>query len=331
MSRRILFICKTGHGYGSAYQRKSSGLVTSTKLVVDALRSKGVECKLVEAIDNNCIDKLISEYKPDTVVIEALWVVPEKFKELMRLHAVRWFVHLHSNIPFLASEGISIDWISRYYREYGIGVIVNCERALEAMHAMDIDAFLLPNVYERSPVPSRSASCWSTIYVGCFGAIRPMKNQLAQAMAAMQYARSTNRTLEFFINASRVENQGEACLKSIRALFANSEYDSLHEVDWIDHAEFTRLVGVMDISMQCSLSETFNIVTADAVTASVPVVVSPEIGWVSRFNQADPSSVLSIARAMDRVEGNNLLIKWNQRLLRRYSKNALDLWMEWAK
>src|SRR6185437_13120675 len=43
------------------------------------------------------------------------WVVPEKFRVLIPLHPkVRWIVRIHSEIPFLAMEGIAMDWIARY-------------------------------------------------------------------------------------------------------------------------------------------------------------------------------------------------------------------------
>lgn len=332
--RKILFICKTGQLYGEFCQRRSTGLYTSTSFVVKALQSIGVECALVEAQDNNCIDRLVSEYKPDTVIIEALWVVPEKFPILKKLHPrVEWYVRLHSNIPFIAQEGISTDWISRYADE-DIGLIINCERAFEAIVGMvpDADTLYLPNIYleeQKRPILFEKSHF---LRVGCFGAIRPMKNQLMQAMAALEYARDTDRHLSFYINGTRNENGGEPVLKSIRNLFKNNANAALHEVEWMPHEEFASFLHTMiDISMQVSLTETFNVVSADAVTAGIPIVVSPEVLWASRFNKADPHSVESIKRVMARVERNTLLARWNQFLLRRNGLNALAMWAGFAR
>ena len=45
----------------------------------------------------------------------------------------------------------------------------------------------------------------------------------------------------------------------------------------MDHESFIELVKSMDMCLQVSFTETFNIVTADAVANSVPVVVSSEM------------------------------------------------------
>ena len=106
------------------------------------LQDAGVEAALAEAIDNNCIDRLVTEYNPDVVIIEALWVVPEKFDVLKKLHpGVRWIVRLHSDIPFLAGEGIAVEWIYGYAAR-GVEVAFNSPRASE-----DFGALYLPNFY----------------------------------------------------------------------------------------------------------------------------------------------------------------------------------------
>ena len=54
----------------------------------------------------------------------------------------------------------------------------------------------------------------------------------------------------------------------------------------------------VDIGLQVSLSETFNIVAADLVSNNIPVVGSHEISWLSRFFKADPNSSSDIAAAL---------------------------------
>src|ERR1700733_12166807 len=113
--KKILFLCKINECYGFqqySYSRKSSGLFNSTQFVSSALNAAGFNSKVVDVIDNNDIDREVSLFKPDIVVIEALWVVPSKFDVLKKLHPnVHWFVHLHSHIPFLSIEGIAIEWL----------------------------------------------------------------------------------------------------------------------------------------------------------------------------------------------------------------------------
>jgi hypothetical protein len=52
--------------------------------------------------------------------------------------------------------------------------------------------------------------------VACFGAIRPLKNQLMQGVSAIRCAESIHKTLRFHINASRAEQKGDNVLKNLR-------------------------------------------------------------------------------------------------------------------
>lgn len=71
---KILFICKKRSKLSGA----SFGLFNSAKFVAEAL-SKKFETKVVAVVDNNNIDFETHSFKPDIVIIEALWVVPSKF------------------------------------------------------------------------------------------------------------------------------------------------------------------------------------------------------------------------------------------------------------
>jgi hypothetical protein len=76
------------------------------------LVANGVDSTIIEVIDNNGIDREVTKYKPTHVIIEALWVIPSKFEILTKLHPnVKWIIRLHSEIPFLANEGIAMEWM----------------------------------------------------------------------------------------------------------------------------------------------------------------------------------------------------------------------------
>src|SRR6516165_3286534 len=97
---RILFILKhRGFGaygcwnYSDNGGHLSSGLYNSVRFVVDMLNDNDIEAKMVDVIDNNCIDREVTKFKPTHVIIEAFWVVPEKFDILRPLHPkVKWIV-----------------------------------------------------------------------------------------------------------------------------------------------------------------------------------------------------------------------------------------------
>ncbi len=332
---RILFILKTNSNYDFvSYTKKSSGLFNSTRFIVESLCSAGVSAKIIEVVDNNCIDKHVRAFRPDVVVIEALWVVPSKFEVLKRLHPkVSWFIHLHSHMPFLALEGIAMEWI-RAYAEDEIGLIANSPESYDALRCFlpEESIEFLPNVYLGNfRAPRKSDKAKTHIDVGCFGAVRPLKNQLLQALAAIRFAHEVGKPLRFYMNTSRVETGGHPVLKNIRRLFADQPAAELVEVHWCEPEEFLRLLhSKIDIGMQVSLTETFNVVSADYVTAGVPIVVSKEVKWASCWNKAVDDSVDSIVSRMHSVHGNRKLAVWNQWLLADYARRAQADWLAFA-
>ena len=333
---KIQFILKRNEVYSFvSYTRRSSGLWNSTRFIIETLNKiPGIKAEIVEVTDNNDIDREISRFKPDVVVIEALWVVPSKFPILARLHPkVKWYVHLHSHMPFLALEGIAMEWIVAYAKQ-GIGLIANSKESYEALSTIlsRRELLYLPNVYlgEMRRVVNRSEK-EKVIDIGCFGAMRPLKNHLLQALAAIEFARKKGKYLQFHINGSRTETGGEPVLKNLRSLFADGRMGRLIEHPWMEPEEFLDLLhNSIDIGMQVSLTETFNVVSADYVTAGVPVVASKEVSWISRCSQAPDNSVPSILRAMDRAYRSRILPAWNQILLERYSARAQQMWINFC-
>ncbi len=300
--KKVLFILKKRQSSHPNYSSVSSGLLNSAKFVSDMLNKNGIESNLVEVNDNNCIDREVTKYKPTHVIIEALWVVPSKFEVLTKLHPnVKWIIRLHSDISFLANEGIAIDWIYQYTKYPNVIISANDYDTNENFSDLTNRAFLyLPNYYpvgffnKNKPKPFFKKE----LNIGCFGAVRPLKNQLIQAVAAIDYADTYGKKLKFHINVKRIEGKGEPVLKNIRELFKNNPRHELIEYSWLTHDEFIDVVQSMDLGMQVSFTETFNIVTADFVNNNIPVVVSKEIPWVSRLFHANPSKVDSIVRRM---------------------------------
>ncbi len=136
--------------------------------------------------------------------------------------------------------------------------------------------------------------------VGCLGAIRPLKNQLLQAVAALSAARALGKRLRFHVNATRVEGQGRSpsILANLRSLFGHAVNAELVAHPWLPRPDFLSLCRQMDVGMQVSFSETFNIVAADFVTNDIPIVVSPEISWVDSRAQAGPNDATRITAAI---------------------------------
>jgi hypothetical protein len=343
---RVLFICKRRSTYGVSY-----GLLNSCRFLVNALVDMGYEAKVVEVTDNNDIDREVTLYKPTHVFIEALWVVPSKFEELIPLHPqVKWYVRLHSNTPFIANEGMAIDWIVKYLAlgvRYPLFVAPNAELMCSDIdQTYGVHTTYAPNIYQpfqlevesvkakpphpphpeppHPPQPPPPPPCPHTLDIGCFGAIRPLKNQLIQAMAAVTFANKLNRQLTFHINSTRVEQHGQPILRNLEALFATTRH-RLAVHDWLPWNEFIQLVRTMDLGLQVSFSETFDIVAADFVFADVPIVGSKEIPWLSHLYQADCTNMDNIV--------SHLEFAWQGKKFGLHSANRVGLreWNEAAR
>jgi hypothetical protein len=224
-------------------------------------------------------------------------------------------------------------WLMEYAREGHVGLIANSPESYEALRPILCEDILtyLPNVYlsqpRRAVLPAKSSQ---VINIGCFGAIRPLKNQLLQALAAIQFAKEIGKNLNFWVNASRIETGGQPILKNLQQLFDIAGHH-LIELHWCEPEEFLDLLqNHMDIGMQVSLTETFNVVNADYVTAGVPSVVSKEITWASDWNRAADNSLDSMVKALHLVYNNRLLVKWNQHLLLCHSRDAQLKWFNFV-
>ncbi|MCK9429146.1 MAG: glycosyltransferase [Candidatus Omnitrophica bacterium] len=187
-----------------------------------------------------------------------------------------------------------------------------------------------PNYYEidanlRSDRIYHIISNDKILNIGCFGAIRGLKNHLRAAGLALKYATDNGLTLKFHINSERLEGGfvAQNTLKNLRALLG----DSLIEHSWLTHSDFITLCQGMDAVIVTSLSETFNIVAADAISAGIPVIGSDEIPWLSEIFQYAPTNSFLIYTAMMKVLKNPIeswkieyqaLNKWNSATLKFY-------------
>lgn len=334
--KKILFILKKRNIYSNnSYSNIDSGLYNSVIFVNEMLNKNNVDSKVIQVNDNNEIDKYCFQYKPNVVIIEALWVVPEKFEILQKLHPnITWIIRLHSELPFLANEGVAIDWIKGYTKYENVKIGSNSKYLIEALSPLLGRKILyLPNYYHVECFNHYDRiKNYESINVGVFGAIRPLKNTLTQAVAAMNYANSINKKLRLHINSSRVEQKGENVLKNLRALFKDTPH-TLIEHGWLKHKDFTRLVSQMDICLQISLTETYNIVTADAINQNIPVVSTKEIPFVSCLSSVETNK--DVEQIVESIEFNlnfsYITTKVNKFLLWFDSRKSKNSWLKFVK
>lgn len=352
---KILFLLKKNlDSAGYSQEGKCSGLYNSATLLAEELREEyGLKTRVQTVQDGNSVDKELHFYKPNICIIEAIWVTPEKIRELIRIHTkVVFVVRIHSEIPFLSSEGIAIEWIKAYALIPRTIVALNSEDTFNTFKAIGQFPRLnyLPNVYDDIVIPDLNLSRYvrdlisynfrdkkvitldkKIIDIGCFGAIRPIKNQLIQAFAAIELATKYNIKLNFHINGTRTEQGGEAILKNLRNLFAGTPH-SLVEHPWLDRSLFLLLASQMDVGMQVSFNESFNIVAADFVSLGVPVVVSNAIKWMPKALQVSPVDTEEMVRKLEQAFVYSYLFKYLQYYkLDEYNKKAIIEWEKFLK
>ena len=343
---RILFVLKRREDFNATKHTTiglTTGLYNSATFVCDMVREIGHNSRLVVVNDNNDIDREVTAYRPTHCIIEALWVVPSKFDILAKLHPdVKWIIRIHSELPFMANEGVAVSWFGDYLAHDNIVLAPNAPRMMREVETfakllgytdseIKRKVVYLPNSYPQDDYQphkkiNRKAD---TIHIGCFGAIRPLKNHLMQALAAAEFAHSIGKKLAFHVNAGRVEMKGQPVVNNLRGLFEHlyDRGDRMIVHKWTERAEFLKTCRSMDLGMQVTFTETFNIVAADLVTQGVPIITTKEIPWASSWFSADPTDskdiVAKLQRAYDNADWN---VGLNQDALHKYTNNTKRIW-----
>jgi len=192
----------------------------------------------------------------------------------------------------------------------------------------------LPNYYPTEMKSKPYAVEDDVISIGCFGAIRPLKNQLIQAHAALAFAKSINKKLHFHINSNRVEQKGDSVMSNLQGLFEHMAGKGHQMIGhaWTPRDGFLELCASMDIGMQVTFSETFNIVGADVISQGVPLVGSIEIPWAGEHYNANPVDCEDIYNQLIETHTspiNNVI--QHQTSLIKYVETAKETWGQYFK
>lgn len=343
---KILFILKRREDFDPSQHTKEgmqTGLYNSASFVNNMLIAEGIQSKMVLAIDNNCIDRLVKENNPTHVIIEALWVVPTKFHILQKLHPnVKWLIRLHSDTPFLAQEGMAFDWLGDYVSYNNVYITANSPRMLHEVQTYlkliknwseeetNSKIFYLPNYYPQAFQKKQFDMNKEHIDICCFGAVRPLKNHMVQALAAIKFAEQIDRPLNFHINA-RTELNADAVVNNLKFLFQHL-HDRNYQLifhTWTVREDFLKLCRTMDLGLQVSFSETFNIVGADLISQGVPLIGSSEIPWMHKKYYANPVDSEDIAEKLLTTYYNpNENVKLNSKKLSQYVNKTRTQWID---
>jgi len=310
------------------------GLGNNAMHTAKCLKRIGVLCDVVATWDAQTLEQELRARPTVThCIIEAAFVSVDAVVRLLRTFPrVEFVCRCHSQIAFLQVEPGAIELFRRYLvlqdNELNLQVSANSERVCDFIRTgWNGKCLYLPNLYDTERPERHLARVADShkIRVSSFGAIRLMKNHATAAAAAILLARRRGVDLEFYISVNR-EEQGKGVVHSLRNMFAGVHGAALVEHPWCSWGEFRQACAFMDIGFQVSMTETFNITTADAVAEGVPVVVGEAIDWCPphwRASIDDPECIARVA--------NNLLADPNEggigiRFLQKYCAASLDVW-----
>jgi len=277
--------------------------------------------------------------RPTHIVIAAPWLPTLDLQAYLvfRYPDINFAVVCHSNVGFLSPEPQAItnfrqdlDFEQGSLNFKAAGNSRRFVRFIQSSY--ERPCIWLPNLYYLEAKAGTQRHRWTggTIKIGSFGAVRPLKNTLSAAAAALEIAEKLHSDVDFHISVGRVEG-GYTVVRAVEAMLTNSPRVTLVKDEWYQWPRFRSLIRSMHLLMQPSFSESFNMVTADGAAESIPSVVSDAIDWAPDDWKAEVDSPDSIARI-----GRHLLLDEfagaeGFAALERHNAAGLVAWKTWVQ
>ena len=313
------------------------GLGVSATHTAKVLRRQHVKTDVYGVWLSQDVENILNQTPSVThAIIEAPWIGLREMESLLfRFPDVEFIVRSHSQVGFLQVEAGAIQLIRDYALlqdgTLNFSIAGNSTRFCEFMElTYKVRCLYLPNLYDHERVHKhefRAHSPGNLLRVSSFGAIRLLKNHSTAAAAALMLARLRNSDLEFYMNVNR-EEHGNGVLHAIRNLFKGLPWAKLIEVPWQPWGSFRQTVGHMDIALQVSATETFNIVTADACAEGVPSVIGESIDWLPSEWVANIDDANEIALVANNLLSDPRSGKKATHHLERYVDASTKVWID---
>src|ERR1051326_4036722 len=238
------------------------------------------------------------------IVISAPWIPTLELQALtLDYPNIQWAMNCHSNVGFLQADVRGV----QYFRE-----ALALERAAHNSHAagnsplfpawveetFTVPCPWLPNLYylDRHTPTQRTPWHRGVLRIGSFSARRPLKTLLRAAAAALDIGVALRTDLEFWVNSGRAEGGGGTVEQAILALYAGLPQAKVVQQPWQPWPDFRRTVSHMALLIQPSYTESFSMVTADAIAEGVPVVGTDVLYWLPPHWQAPADQAHEVAR-----------------------------------
>lgn len=315
------------------------GLGVSALNTAKVLRENGIQADVWPILNAKELAARLSSTSPQPthVVLNAPWLPTLDLQAFLvfRFTAIQFAVTCHSNAGFLSADPQAI----KNFREdlqleqgaLNFNCAGNAKRFVRFITgSYERPCLWLPNLYYLDSAAPKPRRLWSggTLRIGSFGAVRPLKNTTTAAGAALEIAERLSTNVEFHISVGRIEG-GYTVVRALDAMLDNSPRVKLVKDEWYSWPKFRDLVRHMHLMMQPSFSETFNMVTADGASESIPSVVSDAIDWAPDEWKAEVDDVASVARKglcllRDPEAGSD-----GFRALQEHNAHGLRSWQKW--
>lgn len=249
---------------------------------------------------------------------------------------IQFTTTIHSNAGFLGLDpwamGLLGELVQAEKTLSNFKLSVNSVKFAKVVNEIyKISCLTLPNLYPHiEPVSVRKPNHNSIIKIGCFSALRSLKNMPTAAFAAAVFAAQSKKTVEFSIMSGRNEDpQAEKILTGIQRLYTGLDNIKLVQYPWVPWTEFRELVRTMDMLFMPSFTESFNNVCADAIGVGVPVVGSTAIDWLPKQCQANPDNAVNIADIAHSIYHDPLIIRDSVKALQSHNDKSFAMWNQW--
>lgn len=312
---RNLFIDKVNNSFRSMTNtRQASGLSVCLSMIANSVDGS----IKIDVSSPGQIDIAIDRFRPKNLIIGYSFMTASDLTRLRsRYPHLKIYVMFHSPSSFLAADNIAL---KRLYEttESGCTVILNDPR-----FNLGLDRVIhLENCYSINFQDYKAPEDDGNLHVICSGSIRVFKNHLSQAMAAIRYADSKNLTLNFYCNLARGELSG-AVAHNLSVLFTRNKKHKLVSLPWQNHQEFIKSLSKYHLGMQVSMTESYNIVSADYINAGLPMIVSDEIRFAS---DSIKCNINNIDEMVSKMETAHLHVEESRDKLLAHNNKAVESW-----
>ena len=284
----------------------------------------------------NSIDEYNQEHEhPLThVIISAPWLSKMDMESLIKhFSTIQFVIESHSNVGFLQADPWSLERFRQAmelsHKYPNIKVAGNSARFVDWMRlAYEEDVVLLPNLYPTFPIRQHCKSPDGVTKIGAFGAVRPQKNFMTAAAAAIAIQKMIGAPVEFHMSTGG-EGDGGSVSRAISEMCHDIPNFTLIRHAWRPWEHFIELISDMDLMLQPSYTESFNMITADGILVGVPSVVSSAITWAPKYWKADSDDALDIAEVGVQLLEDPSAARKGMKAIRRQNIYGIKHWKQY--